>query len=48
MGDFEAFLVGKVESQVRYHSINLENLTLSRKPAKGQFLVGSLTGAVTS
>ena len=48
MGDFEAGLVGSVESSLRYHSDKIEILTLYRKPVKEQFQVGSLTGAVAS
>ena len=48
MGDFEADLVGTVESSLRYHSDKIEILTLHRKPVKEQFQVGSLTGAVAS
>ena len=48
MGDDEAFLVGSVESTVRYHSGEARILTLSREPAKEQFQAGSLTGAVAS
>ena len=48
MGDFEASLVGLVESSLRYHSDKIEILTLHRKPVKEQFQVGSLTGAVAS
>ena len=48
MGDFDAILVGIEESSVRYHSDKIDILTLYRKPVKGQFQVGSLTGAVAS
>ena len=48
MGDFEVVLVGMMESSVRYHSDKIDILTLYRKPVKGQFQVGSLTGAVAS
>jgi hypothetical protein len=48
VGDFEASLVGGVESPVRYHSIKARILTDSRYPASGQYQVGSLTGAVAS
>ena len=48
MGDFEAGVVASVESSLRYHSDKIEILTLHRKPVKGQFQVGSLTGAVAS
>jgi len=33
---------------VRYHSNGVYILTISRYPAMGQYLVGSLTGAVAS
>ena len=33
---------------MRYHSTQIEILTLIREPDKEQFLVGSLTGAVAS
>ena len=48
MGDFEVFLVGKMESSVRYHSDKIDILTSYRKPVERQFQVGSLTGAVAS
>ena len=48
MGDYEVFLVGKIESSVRYHSDKIDILTFYRKPVKEQFQVGSLTGAVAS
>ena len=48
MGDFEVFLVGKMESSVRYHSDKIGILTSYRKPVEEQFQVGSLTGAVAS
>ena len=48
MGDVEDVLVGASESTVRYHSGEARILTLTRKPGKGQFQVGSLTGAVAS
>ena len=34
MGDFEAFLLGKVESSVKYHSVEICNLTLQEKPVR--------------
>ena len=46
MGDGETFLVGILESLVRYHSDNIELLTSFRHPGEKQFQVGSLTGAV--
>jgi hypothetical protein len=42
------FLVGNRESLVRYHSVKARILTFSRYPAREQFQVGSLTGAVAS
>ncbi len=47
VGD-EIILVGIIEPTVRYHSGEARILTLTRKPGKGQFQVGSLTGAVAS
>lgn len=41
-------LVGASEPTVRYHSGEARILTLTRQPGKGQFQVGSLTGAVAS
>jgi hypothetical protein len=41
-------LVGGMEPTVRYHSSEARILTFSRYPAKEQFQVGSLTGAVAS
>ena len=48
MGDFEASPLGDVESPVRYHPYAILILTLDRNPVRGQYLVGSLTGAVAS
>ena len=48
MGDIEALLQGDVESAVKYHSVIIECLTLSRNPAGGQCLRVSFTGAVSS
>ena len=48
MGDVEVFLVGIMESSVRYHSGEARILTVARYPGTGQFQVGSLTGAVAS
>ena len=44
----EVFLVGNTEPSVRYHSGEARILTLTRKPGRRQFQVGSLTGAVAS
>ena len=48
MGGTEGFLVGKLEPTVRYHSREARILTQTRQPGRGQFQVGSLTGAVAS
>ncbi len=48
MGGDEIILVGIIEPTVRYHSGEARILTLTRNPGKGQFQVGSLTGAVAS
>ncbi len=48
MGGDEIILMGIIEPTVRYHSGEARILTLTRKPGKGQFQVGSLTGAVAS
>ena len=48
MGDVEIVLVGTIESSVRYHSFRARVLTLTRYPGSGQYLMGSLTGAVAS
>ena len=48
MGDFDALLQGSAESSVKYHSVFVECLTLSRYPARGQCLRVSFTGAVSS
>jgi hypothetical protein len=41
-------LVGDKEPTVRYHSGEARILTHLRDPERGQFQVGSLTGAVAS
>ena len=41
-------LQGSMESPVKYHSVSIECLTLSRYPARGQCLRVSFTGAVSS
>ena len=41
-------LVGDGEPLVRYHSFRARVLTVTRYPGTGQYLVGSLTGAVAS
>ena len=48
MGDYETVTPVAVESLLGYHSFSIGFLTCSRKPARGQCLVGSLTGAVAS
>ena len=48
MGDFEALMLIRVESTLKYHPCILESLTVIRYPDSGQCLVGSLTGAVSS
>ena len=37
-----------MEPSLKYHPGNLEVLTLARHPGRGQCMVGSLTGAVSS
>ena len=41
-------LAGVGEPLVRYHSFRARVLTVTRDPGTGQYLVGSLTGAVAS
>ena len=48
MGDFEAATLGVVESSLKYHPDYVEVLTQVRYPDRGQCVVGSLTGAVSS
>ena len=48
MGGFDSILLGVEEPLVKYHSSQIVILTLCRYPAKGQWQVGSLTGAVAS
>ena len=48
MGGEEHALVGAWEPTVRYHSDEARILTRDRKPVRGKFQVGSLTGAVAS
>ncbi len=48
MGGYEVFLVGDTEPTVRYHSGEARILTLTHYLGRGQFQVGSLTGAVAS
>ena len=48
MGDFEARTSVLVESTLKYHPEIVGVLTLIRDPDRGQCVVGSLTGAVSS
>ena len=48
MGNFEARTLVLVELTLRYHPCIILNLTYSRYPGEGQYLMGSLTGAVAS
>ena len=48
MGACEVRVLALAEATVKYHSIEIVNLTSSRDPAEGQCQVGSLTGAVAS
>ena len=48
MGDFEARTPVLVESTLKYHPDVVEVLTQARYPGRGQCVVGSLTGAVSS
>ena len=48
MGGFEAAPLGVVEPTLKYHPGVFEVLTLARYPGRGQCMVGSLTGAVSS
>ena len=48
MGDFEAGTSVLVESTLKYHPDVVEVLTQARYPGRGQCVVGSLTGAVSS
>ena len=48
MGDFEAATLVVVESTLKYHPDYVEVLTQVRDPDRGQCVVGSLTGAVSS
>ncbi len=48
MGDFEAATLVVVESSLKYHPDYVEVLTQVRYPDRGQCVVGSLTGAVSS
>ena len=48
MGGFEAGTLGLVEPTLKYHPYNFGVLTWIRYPDRGQCVVGSLTGAVSS
>ena len=48
MGDFEARTSVLVESTLKYHPDIVGVLTQVRNPDRGQCVVGSLTGAVSS
>ena len=48
MGGFEAVTPVIVEPYLKYHPGLFEVLTLVRNPDRGQCMVGSLTGAVSS
>ena len=48
MGGFEAGALVLVEPSLKYHPGLFEVLTLVRYPDRGQCMVGSLTGAVSS
>ena len=48
MGGFEAETPVFVEPTLKYHPDMFEVLTWARYPGRGQCMVGSLTGAVSS
>ncbi len=48
MGGFEAGTPVPVEPSLKYHPGVFEVLTQARYPGRGQCVVGSLTGAVSS
>ena len=48
MGDFEAETLVLVESSLKYHPCKVEALTQVRNLDRGQCVLGSLTGAVSS
>ena len=48
MGGFEAATLVVVEPSLKYHPGYVEVLTQARYPGRGQCVVGSLTGAVSS
>ena len=48
MGGFETRTQVRVEPSLKYHPGMFEVLTQARYPGRGQCMVGSLTGAVSS
>ncbi len=48
MGAYEALALADVEATLKYHPDVLDVLTWVRNPDRGQCVVGSLTGAVSS
>ncbi len=48
VGGCETWTPVRVEPTLKYHPGNFEVLTLVRYPDRGQCMVGSLTGAVSS
>ena len=48
MGGFEVGAPAPMEPTLKYHPDLFEVLTLARHPGRGQCMVGSLTGAVSS
>ena len=48
MGAYEAWALARVEATLKYHPDNFGVLTLVHYLDRGQCMVGSLTGAVSS
>ena len=48
MGDFEVYLLGYMESPVKYHPFYMPRLTCGGKTAQEQYLAGSFSGALSS
>ena len=48
MGGVEAWSLDRAEPTLKYHPGLFAVLTLARYPGRGQCMVGSLTGAVSS
>ena len=48
VGGYETGTLVSVEPSLKYHPGLFEVLTLARDPGRGQCMVGSLTGAVSS